>query len=314
MIVVTGGSGFIGSNLVRSLVLRGGEVLVVDDVDARGPGGNLQGVAIADQVGQEEFRRRIEVAPTSLRGVEAVLHQGACSSTTEDDEAFLVRNNLEYSCSVLEACLASQVPLVYASSASVYGTAGTFDEQIGAEQPLNGYARSKARFDQAVAVRAADPGSPLVGLRYFHDYGTGEDHKGAMASQVLQLADQIDRTGVAHLFGAGAGADAGQHRRDFVHVDDVVAVVHWFLDHPDRSGIFNCGTGTSRTFEELATVVIGVLGRGRIEYVPFPASLQGRYQADTRADLRRLRSAGCDHRFAPVEQGIGRFLAARGPG
>lgn len=306
MIVVTGGSGFIGSALVRSLLADGHDVLVVDDVDASGPWGNLFGLGVR-RVGQDAFLASLG-APGALHGVDAVLHQGACSSTTVDDEAFLTANNLEWSVAVLDACQRAEVPLVYASSASVYGVGPDFVERLGHERPLNAYARSKARVDQVVAHRLDALTAPVVGLRYFNVYGPGERHKGAMASQALQLFDQVRADGVARIFGAGAGAEAGMHRRDFVHVDDVVAVVRWFLAHPERSGVFNCGTGVARTFQDLAELVVAGVGSGRVEHVPFPERFLGRYQAHTEADLALLRSAGCDVEFATLEEGVGRYV------
>lgn len=309
MIVVTGGSGFIGSNLVRSLVSAGREVIVVDDSP---PGPNLAGVAIVDHLGQDEFRRRLEGRPAPLAGVVAVLHQGACSSTTEDDEQFLMANNWAYSRSVLDACIAGSVPLVYASSAAVYGAGHRFAEDAANLSPLNGYARSKARFDRDVeALLAKRPAgsSPVVGLRYFNVFGPGEAHKGPMASLVLQWWEQLRAQGRLRIFGAADGYEAGAQQRDFVHVDDVVSVVQWFLEHPRTSGIFNCGTGRSRSFGELAELVVAAFGRGEIEPVPFPDSLKGRYQPFTRADLARLRSVGCTHGFLSLEAGVERYAA-----
>jgi ADP-L-glycero-D-manno-heptose 6-epimerase len=313
MIVVTGGAGFIGGNLARSLAADGLEVVVVDDEDHRAPGRPLEHVDGIVRWGQAEFRERVTTDPSALDDVDAVLHQGACSSTTEAREDFLDDNNTRYSSDVLRACSAAGVPMIYASSAAVYGPGPTFEESPAHDQPLNAYARSKARFDDEVRALGAQPPSQVVGLRYFNVYGPGERHKGVMASQVMQLADQVRTDGRARIFGAGEGAGPGGHRRDFIHVDDVVAVVRWFLEHPDRSGIFNCGTGESRTFGELASIVCDVLGRGTVEFVDFPPGLHGRYQSFTEADTTRLRGAGCTHRFCSLEDGIARYLAVLDP-
>jgi ADP-L-glycero-D-manno-heptose 6-epimerase len=306
VIVVTGGVGFIGAAVVRSLHEQGRSVLAVDHVaPAERPGLLPAGV---EHLLPEGLLERL-----SSRGeadaIEAVVHQGACSSTLVDDEAYLRRVNDGYTIELIDRCRALAIPLVYASSAAVYGAAERCREGDPVH-PLNAYARSKAAADaHADAVRSA-PGSQLVGLRYFNVYGPGEDHKGAMASMVLQLWEQLRATGEARIFGAGAGCAAGQHRRDFVHVDDVVAVIEWFLAHPERSGTFNVATGRSRTFEELAQLVVAATGFGEVVHVPFPPALEARYQASTRADLSRLRAAGCDHRFMDLEEGVARYVRA----
>jgi ADP-L-glycero-D-manno-heptose 6-epimerase len=156
-----------------------------------------------------------------------------------------------------------------------------------------------------------DAHSQIVGFRYFNVYGPREAHKGPMASMVLQLDDQLQSTGKARLFGASPGYGAGEQRRDFVYVRDVVDVALWFLEHPDCSGIFNCGTGTTRTFRELAEEVIRFRGSGQIEFIPFPDSLQGKYQGYTQADLQNLRSVGYTKDFATLEQGIPEYLTWR---
>lgn len=309
MIVVTGGAGFIGSNLVRALVAEGREVVVVDDAAIAGRA-TLDGVAVADRIGHREFLDRVERRPAdALASVEAVLHQGACTSTTEDDEDLLTATNVTWSLAVVDACLLRAVPVVYASSAAVYGPGPAFAEDPSNEQPLNPYARSKAQLDAEVRARLATGATGLVGLRYFNVYGPGEAHKGPMASTIRQFTEQVLASGTARVFGEGEGAPAGAHRRDFVHVDDVVAVVRWFLGHPDRAGIYNVGTGRARSFAEVADLVVGALGRGEVATVAFPDHLRGRYQARTEADLTALRAAGCDHRFEPIERGIPRYVA-----
>ena len=312
MIVVTGGAGFIGSNLVWELNKRGhGDLLVVDNlVDAR-KYRNLVGAEIADYVDKEDFLAQIEDRPGWLGEVEAVFHQGACTSTTETDGRYMMKNNYEYSKAILDLCLERQVPLIYASSAAVYGAGTVFGEEPTNEGPLNVYGFSKLLFDHHVRRVMGTAGSQIVGLRYFNVYGPREAHKGPMASMVLQLDDQLAATGKARLFGPTEGYEAGEQRRDFIYVGDVVDVNLWFFDHPDQSGIFNCGTGASRTFNDLANEVVRFCGEGEIEYIPFPESLQGRYQSYTEADMSTLRAAGYEAEPTPLEKGIPEYLAWR---
>ena len=309
MIVVTGGAGFVGSNVARALVAEGRQVVVVDDAATSGPRSNLAGLGVADQIGHTEYLERVRRRPAdALASVEAVVHQGACTSTTETDEVMLAATNVDWSLAIVDACLARGVPVVYASSAAVYGPGPDFSEDPANERPLNAYARSKARLDAEVRTRLAAGATGLVGLRYFNVYGPGEGHKGPMASTVRQFADQVLATGTARVFGAGEGAEAGQHRRDFVHVDDVVGVVRWFLDRQAAAGIFNVGTGRARTFAEVAHLVAATLGRGEVAPIDFPDHLRGRYQARTEADLGALRSAGFDRAFEPIDTGVPRYV------
>ena len=311
MIVVTGGAGFVGSNVVHALNARGvRDILVVDDLSDSRKVANLLDADIADYLDRDDFLALVE-AGTGLDHVTSIIHQGACTSTTEPDGRYVMRANLGYSTSLLNWCLARSVPLVYASSAAVYGAGDAFGVDARNERPLNVYGWSKLLFDQRVRRALPDAECQIVGLRYFNVYGPRESHKDEMASMVLQLDDQIAAHGEARIFGAGAGCDAGSHRRDFVHVDDVVSVLLWFFDHPDRSGVFNCGTGTSRSFEEVAHSIIEFRGTGRLAYMPFPTTLEARYQSFTEADLATLRAAGCDVAFTPVEDGVAAYLAWR---
>ena len=194
------------------------------------------------------------------------MHLGACTDTTERDEGYLFRNNVQYSERLLRWALARRVPFVYASSAAVYGHGPRFGEEPAHEAPLTGYGRSKWLFDQRVRAALPAASGQVVGLRYFNVYGPGEAHKGAMASIVFHLHGACRAGRPARLFGASHGWAAGEQRRDFVHVADIVAVTEWFLEHPARSGIFNVGTGTSASFNELARLVLarcGGAGRDR---------------------------------------------------
>ena len=312
MIVVTGGAGFIGSNLVHELNETGqSDILVVDNLTAAEKFRNLVRARITDYQDKEDFAKALRGSSAWLDQIEMVLHQGACSSTTETDGRYMLRNNYEYSKELLEFCLERKIPFIYASSAAVYGAGSPFREEPGTENPLNVYGYSKALFDSLVLRLLPGAASQVVGLRYFNVYGPREAHKGAMASIVLQLDDQLSRGDKVRLFGPTRGYEAGEQRRDFIFVKDVVRVALWFWSNPDKSGIFNCGTGSSRTFNEVASQVIRTRGHGEIEYIPFPDSLRGHYQSYTEADLTQLRECGYSPEFVPLEEGIREYLLWR---
>ena len=307
VIVVTGGAGFIGGNLVADLVARGREVVVVDELRRASAEGRVPR-GIHGALDKDEFVTRLEAGGLDPLRCEAIVHLGACTDTTERDEDYLFRNNVRYSERLLAWALARGVPLLYASSAAVYGRGPWFVETPACEAPLNGYARSKWLFDQRVRAILATASSQVVGLRYFNVYGPGEAHKGAMASMVLRLHAACRAGGPARLFGASHGWAAGEQRRDFVHVADAVAVTRWFLERADRSGIFNVGTGTSTSFNELARLVLSYCGRDVIEYVPMPPAVHDGYQGYTCADLSALRRVGYDAPFQPLAVRVSEYL------
>ena len=312
MIVVTGGAGFIGSNLVHELNETGqSDILVVDNLTEAEKFRNLVRARVTDYQDKEDFAKALRGSSPWLDRIEVVPHQGACSSTMESDGRYMLRNNYQYSKELLEFCLERKIPFIYASSAAVYGAGSPFREEPGTENPLNVYGYSKALFDSLVLRLLPGAASQVVGLRYFNVYGPREAHKGAMASIVLQLDDQLSRGDKVRLFGPTRGYEAGEQRRDFIFVKDVVRVALWFWSNPDKSGIFNCGTGSSRTFNEVASQVIRTRGHGEIEYVPFPDSLRGHYQSYTEADLAQLRGCGYSQEFVPLEEGIREYLLWR---
>jgi len=315
--IVTGAAGFIGSKLVEGLNRRGvSEIIAVDNLAHADKFKNLAGCEIADYVDQAEFISGLDKWEGA---VEALLHQGACSDTMETDGRFMMDNNYAYSRRLLEWCQDEEVPLLYASSASVYGRGPEYREERACEGPLNIYGYSKFLFDQLVRSRLPEASAPIVGLRYFNVYGPNEAHKGRMASVALHAYEQLHNEGRVKLFVGSDGYADGEQRRDFIHVDDVVAVNLWFLERRGVSGIYNCGTGRAQSFNELALAVVNavhgtraglreVVAKGLIEYIPFPPALAGKYQSYTQADPARLREAGYAAAFMDVEQGVAAYV------
>jgi ADP-L-glycero-D-manno-heptose 6-epimerase len=311
MILVTGGAGFIGSNLVAELNARGRtDIWVVDDLEQGDKFQNIAGAQIADYTDKDDFAELMVRGDSSLDSIDAILHQGACSDTTVHDGRLMMRTNYSWSKALLQVAQSRGIPMVYASSAAVYGGSDRFVEEPACEAPLNVYGYSKLLFDQHVRRVMPSASSQIVGLRYFNVYGPQEQHKGPMASVAWQFHNQLLDTGGVRLFEGTGGYGPGEQRRDFVYVGDIVKVNLWFLEHPDRSGIFNVGTGVASTFNSLARAVIGFHGRGELGYVPFPESLAGRYQSFTEADIQRLRAAGYDAQFRSVEQGVSAYLGS----
>ncbi len=308
MIVVTGGAGFIGSNLIGGLNEQGyHDILAVDDLTDGHKFRNMAGHKIADYMDKEDFLALLREAD-GLHQVEAVFHQGACSVTTETDGRYMLYTNYEYSKRLWQACVRSAVPLIYASSAAVYGTGAVFSEADEAATPVNVYAYSKFLFDQYVRRSAHKANSQVVGLRYFNVFGPHEQHKAAMASVIYHFNQQLKHTGKVKLFKGSGGYADGEQRRDFIFVDDVVKVNLWFLQHPELSGIFNVGTGQAHSFNAVANAVISWHGRGEIEYIDFPQHLHGSYQSFTEADISRLREVGYPHEFTGLGQGVRCYL------
>ena len=323
MYVVTGAIGFIGSNVVRALNERGvREILVVDELAATDRARNISDCQVADIVDTRDFLKALASGRFGST-LKTIIHKGACSDTMEQDRRYMMENNYEYSKSLLRFCQQQKIPFIYASSGAVYGLKDGFQETPEHEAPLNIYAYSKALFDQDVRQLLPDRTAQVVGLRYFNVYGPGEEYKGSTASVAFHFFNQYCRAGRVRLFRGSGGYADGEQRRDFVSVQDAVDVNLFFLDHPDKCGIFNVGTGQARSFNDMAAAVInsvrGLQGEvplaleklqseGAIEYIDFPDGLAEQYQSFTQADIRALRSVGFERPFVSLEQGVQRYV------
>ncbi|MDO5059043.1 MAG: ADP-glyceromanno-heptose 6-epimerase [Neisseria sp.] len=325
-VIVTGAAGFIGSNIVKALNARGiTDIVAVDNLSRGEKFKNLAECEIAHYLDKHEFIRQIREHSFPYRDIRAVFHDGACSDTMNHDGLYMMDNNYQYSLDLLDWCQDERIPFLYASSAAVYGKGEVFREERELEKPLNVYGYSKFLFDQVVRRRMAEGlTAQVAGFRYFNVYGQHEQHKGRMASVAFHHFHQYRENGYVNLFGANDGYGNGEQTRDFVSVEDVAAVNLYFFDNPDKSGIFNLGTGASQTFNDLAAATVNAcrVAEGKepmslkelvkeelIRYVPFPDALKGKYQSFTQADITKLREAGYQNTFYNVEEGVSRYVA-----
>ena len=320
MYIVTGGAGFIGSNLVHELNAQGiADILIVDNFANAGKFQNLHGARYVDYLDKREFRRAVKENSLGIGKVEAILHQGACSNTLEDDGVYMMDNNFEYTKEVLRFAIGEGAPLVFASTAAVYGLSGPgrFTLTPENERPLNIYGYSKLVFDHYFRNELALGRVPIsaVGLRYFNVYGPREQHKGRMASVIHHFTKQMKDTGKVRLFAGTGGYADGEQRRDFVYVRDLAKLNMFFAQigpyapkagepRKEYRGLANAGSGKSRTFNDVARSLMTVHGECPIEYIPFPADLEGRYQHFTEADLTALKELGYDGPMTELEAGI----------
>ena len=309
--IVTGGAGFIGSNIVAALNERGeDQILVVDDLGTDDKWRNLLGLEYADYQHKDEFRASIQY--DRLAAVDAVFHMGACSTTTETNADYLVDNNYRYTRDLCEWCMEHDVRFIYASSAATYGDGSLGysdeDEATPTLRPMNMYGYSKQMFD-LWALRNGVL-NEIAGLKYFNVYGPRENHKGEMRSVVNKAYKQIVETGEVKLFKSHRPEYGdGEQVRDFIYVKDAVDVTLFFYDHPGISGVFNCGTGGARTWNDLVKAVFAAMGREpKIRYIDMPEDLRDQYQYHTEADVTKLRGVGYDKDFTSLEDGIAEYV------
>lgn len=312
MIVVTGGAGFIGSNIIKALNARGiTNILLVDDLTNGHKVHNIADLKIKSYMDKDDFLEYIrESLIHDYNDISAIFHQGACSSTTEWNGKYVMHNNYSYSKTLQNFARLNQIQFIYASSASVYGLGekGFAIDEI-CEHPINVYAYSKLLFDNHIRTCLSNENtSQIAGLRYFNVYGPREQHKGSMSSVMYHFNNQLLESDKIKLFGSYNGYADGEHTRDFIHVDDVVKVNLWFYDNPHISGIYNVGTGISETYNTVAKIIIDYHGTGKIKYTKFPKSLENAYQSYTKADLSLLRYAGYNEEFKSIKDGIKEYL------
>ena len=309
MIVVTGGAGFIGSQLVAGLNRDGvDDVVVVDNLKNGKKFVNLAGNSIADYFDKFEFREMIKQNHPVLEKVQLIFHQGACSVTAEWDGKYMLDNNFTYSKELLHFALDREIPFIYASSAAVYGISTGFDENPINEHPVNVYGYSKLLFDNYVRKIIDECQSQVVGLRYFNVYGSGEAHKAGMASVMFHFNHQLQAEGVVRLFKGSHGYANGEQQRDFIYINDVINVNLWMKANAKVKGIVNVGTGNARSFNDVGRAVTDWHGTGEVHYIDFPESLLASYQSYTQADLIGLRKLGYKHTFTSLEDGVHRYM------
>ncbi len=306
MIVVTGGAGFIGSNLIKGLNAQGcSDILVVDDLTDGKKFSNFAPYKIYDYQDCQDFLSKIKQRADFAEPIEAIFHEGACSATTEWNGRYMMHNNYDYSKELLHYCLDKKIPFIYASSAAVYGAREVFDDAAREQKPLNVYGYSKWQFDQYVLNLQARFTAPVVGLRYFNVFGPHEQHKRGMASVAFHLTNQLRLHNTVKLFVGSGGYGDGEQLRDFIYVDDVVKINLWFLNNAKaQSGIYNVGTGQARSFNDVARILTHLHGSGEIEYILFPEKLKEFYQSFTQADISSLRRIGYDEKFTALEEAL----------
>lgn len=300
MIIVTGGAGFIGSNLVYQLNQNGiSDIIIVDNLKNSIKHRNLNSLKFFDFLDKEHFINNLNL----FKKIDAIFHQGACSDTMETDGQYMMQNNYQYSKTLLHHCIDHNIDFIYASSASVYGNGlNGFKEKPECEYPLNIYAFSKYLFDNYVRKFLNKTKNQIVGLRYFNVYGPQENHKGKMASAINHFYNEIKQNKEMNLF---EGSE--NFLRDFIYVEDIAKINLFFYEKKNINGIFNCGTSNAESFSKIAKILQSICNDSKINYVPFPEKLKGKYQTYTCADITLLRDAGYKENFTSLEDGIKKY-------
>jgi len=308
MIIVTGGAGFIGTNLVRTLLNTNKKVLVVEELNKyTSKFNNIKNLNILDCIDHKIFLQDLNNGKYNNK-IEYIYHLGACSKTTEPDRDYIMDVNLDYSKKLLEYSANNNIDMVYASSASVYGDGSVFKEESINESSLNHYSESKLLFDNYVRDNFDKINSQIAGMRYFNVYGPYEQHKKVMSSVIYHFYNQFKEFGMLKLFRGSHGYSDGEQRRDFVHVKDTIDIKLWLMNNK-YSGIFNVATGKSRSFNDVANSVINYFKSGHIEYINFPEGLENQYQAFTEADMSNLKNIGYKIKPTELEDGVSSYLS-----
>ncbi len=309
MIVVTGGAGFIGSNLIKALNHRGiKDIIVVDDLTNGLKFRNIVDCDVLDYVDKHQFLQKIVHNEWQAGSIQAIFHQGACTSTLELDGRYLMQNNYEYSKQLLDYSIREMIPFIYASSAAIYGASSICQENPAYETPLNVYAYSKLMFDRYVQRHLNSVSSQIVGLRYFNVFGPNEWHKGTMKSVIQHFYDELKKKKRITIFDQIPGCHRGEQQRDFIYVADVIAVILWFYDNPSQRGIFNLGRGENISFNQIARLLIEKEGYGSICYQPIDETLLQFYQIFTKADISKLQRAGYSQSFTTIADAVEHYL------
>ena len=305
--IVTGGLGFIGSNIIEKLNKKNITNIIIIDNFKKNKKKNLQNLKFTDIISKKTFLNKISNF-NYFGNINTIFHQGACSDTTNSDKKYMLENNFLYSKKILEYAQQINSKFIYASSASVYGNSQRCIEKNKYENSLNYYSLSKLKFDQHVRkILLGRNNIQIVGLRYFNVYGKNEEHKGKMSSVIYHFNNQIKKNGVIKLFEGFNGIENGEQKRDFIYIDDIVKINLWFNKN-NISGIFNAGTGNAISYNKIANSIIKFHKIGKIQYISFPKKLKNQYQNYTKSNNSLLIRNGYKSKFTSFDLGVKKYL------